>query len=84
MRNEASPIHVLVADDHPLMLEGLCTVIQSQPDMQVVAQVTNGRQAIEAYFHYKPDVALLDLRMPDLDGIEVQNPDRRALRPLAR
>ena len=61
---------LLVADDHPVVLEGLVALINRHSDMQVVAQAHNGREAVEAFFAHRPDVALLDLRMPVMDGVE--------------
>src|SRR5213592_3267062 len=62
-------IRVLVADDHVTVLEGLAALIGRQPDMMVVAQASNGREAVDLWRKHRPDVALLDLRMPILDGI---------------
>lgn len=62
-------IRVLVADDHVTVLEGLTSIIGRQPDMEVVAQAANGREAVELWGQCQPDVALLDLRMPVLDGV---------------
>ena len=70
---EAEParvLTVLVADDHPVVREGLATLIDRQPDMRVIAQAGNGREALEKFIAQHPDVALLDLRMPVMDGIE--------------
>lgn len=64
-----STIRVLVADDHVTVLEGLASIIGRQPDMEVVAQAANGREAVELWSQCQPDVALLDLRMPVLDGV---------------
>jgi DNA-binding NarL/FixJ family response regulator len=61
---------VLVADNHPVVREGLVALINRQPDMRVIAEAGNGRQAVEAFFAQRPDIALLDLRMPMLDGID--------------
>jgi len=61
---------LLVADDHPVVLEGLVALINRQSDMQVVAQARNGSEAVEAFFAHCPDIALLDLRMPVMDGVE--------------
>ncbi len=57
-------IRVLVADDHPVVREGLVALIARQPDMTVVAEAQTGREAIELYRRNRPDVALMDLRMP--------------------
>jgi DNA-binding NarL/FixJ family response regulator len=57
-------------DDHPLLREGIASVINAQPDMHVVAQVSTGREAIEHFRKYRPDVTLLDLRLPDVNGID--------------
>ncbi|WP_050023741.1 response regulator transcription factor [Verrucomicrobium sp. BvORR034] len=62
-------IRVLVADDHVTVLEGLASIIGRQPDMEVVGQAANGREAVELWGRCQPDVALLDLRMPVLDGV---------------
>ncbi len=61
---------VLVADDHPVVREGLAALINRRPDMLVIAQATNGREAVEQFFAQRPKVALLDLRMPLMDGVE--------------
>jgi DNA-binding NarL/FixJ family response regulator len=64
------PIRILVADDHPIVRQGLVSILNAQPDMSVVAEVNNGRQAIEQFRLHQPDVAILDLRMPDVSGVE--------------
>jgi two-component system NarL family response regulator len=63
-------IHILIADDHPIVREGLRTLISRAADMKVVAEVTNGREAVAQAVLQKPDVALIDMRMPELDGIQ--------------
>ena len=64
-----SPITILTADDHPLIREGLAAVLRSQTRLQVVAEAANGEEAIEAYARLRPDVVLMDLRMPVMDGL---------------
>ena len=63
-------IRVLVADDHPVVLEGLCSLIARADDMKVVATAASGREAFEQFLRHKPDVALIDLRMPEMSGID--------------
>jgi DNA-binding NarL/FixJ family response regulator len=62
-------IRVLIADDHMTVTAGLAAIIGMQPDMMVVAEGANGREALELWRKHRPDVALLDLRMPMLDGV---------------
>lgn len=64
-----APIRVLIADDHVTVREGLAAIIGRQPDMVVVAEAANGRECVERWQECRPDVALLDLRMPVLDGV---------------
>jgi DNA-binding NarL/FixJ family response regulator len=66
-------IRILIADDHTSVLAGLSSIIGMQPDMVVVAEAENGRQAVELWRQQRPDVTLLDLRMPILDGVGVIN-----------
>jgi DNA-binding NarL/FixJ family response regulator len=63
-------IRVLVADDQDLVRTGLSMILDAQPGIEVVAQVSTGRDAVERARHLRPDVCLLDIRMPELDGIE--------------
>jgi len=63
-------IRVFSVDDHPLLREGIASIINRQPDMEIVAQVSTGREAIEYFRKNKPDVTLMDLRLPDMSGID--------------
>jgi DNA-binding NarL/FixJ family response regulator len=70
IQNPDSRIRILVVDDHILMRIGLTSSLNNQPDMQVIAEAEDGVQAIEAYRAHRPDVVILDLRMPNKSGIE--------------
>jgi RNA polymerase sigma factor (sigma-70 family) len=63
-------IRVLVADDHAIIREGLRVMLGNQPDMEVVAAATNGREAIQLVHKHAPDIAVIDISMPELNGIE--------------
>jgi DNA-binding NarL/FixJ family response regulator len=67
---QSESIRVLTVDDHQLLREGIAAVIESQEDMNLVAQASNGREAVESFRRLRPDVTLMDLRMPDMSGIE--------------
>lgn len=62
---------LVVADDHPIVLEGLVALLDREPDMQVVGQATTGRRALEEVRRTHPDVALLDITMPEMSGLDV-------------
>ena len=66
-------IRILVADDHAVVLEGLVALIGRQSDMKIVAQASTGKEAVEEWNKHRPDVSLLDLRMPALDAVGVIN-----------
>jgi len=67
---KVNPIRLLIVDDHLVVRMGLRSMIDSQPDMEVVAEAANGNEAVQAYREHRPDVVLLDLRMPQLNGVE--------------
>ncbi len=70
MSNSSDPIRILIADDHPLLREGIESLVGKQSDMTVVAEASTGREAIELFRIHRPDVTLMDMRMPDLGGVD--------------
>ena len=77
MPENSVPITVLIADDHSLVREGIAAVINRQQDMQVIAEASNGHEAVERFLATLPDIGLLDLRMPMADGIDAIRTIRR-------
>jgi DNA-binding NarL/FixJ family response regulator len=79
----ANPIRVLGADDHPLILDGIARLIERESDMKLVAEAANGVEAVAAFQKHQPDVTLMDLQMPELNGIDAIQKIRE-LSPRAR
>jgi DNA-binding NarL/FixJ family response regulator len=75
MRN----LRIVVADDHPLMRRGICDLLESEPGWKVIAEASNGREAVEAMTGSKPDVLVIDLAMPELNGLTATREILRAL-----
>jgi DNA-binding NarL/FixJ family response regulator len=71
--NEAAKIRILSVDDHPLVHEGIATVIRAQQDMFLAGEAVDGREAIQRFRELKPDITLMDLRLPDMSGIDAMN-----------
>ena len=70
MSSEAGVIHIIAVDDHPLLLEGIVGLVAGQPDMKIVAEASNGREAIQQFRAHHPDVTLMDLQMPEMGGLD--------------
>jgi len=70
MSNVPDLIRILVVDDHALLRKGLAAAINAEPDMKLVAEATNGEEAVEKFRIHRPDITLMDIQMPGLNGIE--------------
>jgi DNA-binding NarL/FixJ family response regulator len=68
---DSIPIRILVADDHPIVREGVAALVSGQPDMTIVGQASNGREAIQQFRAQKPDITLMDIQMPVMNGLDV-------------
>jgi DNA-binding NarL/FixJ family response regulator len=70
MRTDGNSIRILVVDDHSLVREGIATFIANQSDMRLVADASNGREAIQQFREHHPDITLMDLQMPEMNGLD--------------
>lgn len=68
--SQSTPIRVLIVDDHTIVRQGLATIINRDSEVAVIAQAKDGQQAIDLFREHQPDVTLMDLRMPQMDGVE--------------
>ena len=76
---QSSPnlIRILTVDDHPLLRKGIAALVNGEPDLKLVAEAANGSEAIDAFRSHRPDVTLMDLQMPEVDGIDAIDRIRR-------
>jgi DNA-binding NarL/FixJ family response regulator len=70
MSAEPGPIRILTVDDHALLREGIASLVAGQSDMSLVAQASNGREAIQQFRTHRPDITLMDLQMPEMNGVD--------------
>jgi len=66
----ASPMRILVVDDHPVFREGVSALVSGESDMSIVAQASNGREAIQQFRTHQPDITLMDLQLPEMNGLD--------------
>lgn len=70
MSTNPNLIRILTVDDHPLLREGIAALVKAEPDMEIIAEASDGEEAVKQYRRYRPDVTLMDIQMPNLNGIE--------------
>lgn len=70
MSSGADVIRIMAVDDHPLFRSGISALLASQPDMKLIAEASNGKEAIEQYRAHRPDITLMDLQMPEMSGLD--------------
>src|SRR4029434_674062 len=70
MNKDSKQIRILIVDDHPILRQGIAGLIADEPDMALVAQAANGREAIQQFRTHRPDVTLMDLQMPEMNGLD--------------
>lgn len=70
MSSNSNPIRILAVDDHPMFRNGIAAVLASQPDLTLVAEAANGREAIQQFRVHRPDITLMDLQMPEMNGLD--------------
>ncbi|MBV9299880.1 MAG: response regulator transcription factor [Verrucomicrobia bacterium] len=70
MNSDPKLIRILTVDDHPLLREGIAALVNAEPDMKLIAEAVNGEEAIEKFRLYRPDVTLMDLQMPSMNGVD--------------
>lgn len=76
-QERVDPIQVLIVDDHPIVREGIAALLERQPDMVAVGEASNGEEALQRYAALRPDVTLIDVQMPGMDGIAAVEAIRR-------
>jgi DNA-binding NarL/FixJ family response regulator len=77
MQSPPNLIRILTVDDHPLLRKGIAALVNGEPDLKLVAEASNGNEAIDAFRSHRPDVTLMDLQMPEVDGIDAIDRIRR-------
>jgi DNA-binding NarL/FixJ family response regulator len=70
MSGDSTPIRILSVDDHPLIRQGVAGLLDTQADLSLIAEATNGREAIQQFRRHRPDITLMDLQMPEMNGLD--------------
>jgi len=70
MNNDPNPIRLMVIDDHPVLRQGVAALVEDEPDIKIIAQASNGREAVQLFREHKPEITLMDLQMPEMSGLD--------------